>query len=387
MVATFLGILIAASWVFWLLALVLTCRLYSDPAEVPDGSTPPVSILKPLKGADPGLYDNFVSFVQQDYPEFELLFVVEDATDSAVEVVTRLQHDFPDREIHLTVAPPEQANRKASMLDALSTQARYEILVASDSDIRVGPEYLRRVVGPLTDPTVGLVTCLYRGADALTLSARMEALHMGATFLPSVTVARLVLGMRFAMGATVALRRDALRAIGGFASVADYLADDYQLGSQVAGAGYTVVLSDYVVDSVLGPTTFRDQWDREIRWSHCSRVSRPLEYPGVLLTFSTPLSLLALLMTGFSGLAWAALVASLLLRWVVSWVVTGVTDNRRLRRWLILLPIRDLLSALVWLAGSVGRDVTWRGVSYILLPGGRLEPTPADRKHVWGDAD
>lgn len=210
---------------------------------------------------------------------------------------------------------------------------------------------------------------------------------MGATFLPSVTVARLVLGMRFAMGATVALRRDALRAIGGFASVADYLADDYQLGSQVAGAGYTVVLSDYVVDSVLGPTTFRDQWDREIRWSHCSRVSRPLEYPGVLLTFSTPLSLLALLMTGFSGLAWAALVASLLLRWVVSWVVTGVTDNRRLRRWLILLPIRDLLSALVWLAGSVGRDVTWRGVSYILLPGGRLEPMPADRKHVWGDAD
>ena len=135
--------------------------------------------MKPLKGADAGLDDNFVSFVRQDYPEFELLFVVEDATDPAVEVVTRLQHDYPDLRIRLAVAPPEQVNRKASMLDAPSTQARYDILVASDSDIRVGPEYLRRVVGPLTDPTVGLVTCLYRGADALTLSARMEALHMG----------------------------------------------------------------------------------------------------------------------------------------------------------------------------------------------------------------
>ncbi len=387
MVATLLGILIVASWIFWLLALVLTHRLYSDPAEVPDGSTPPVSILKPLKGADPGLYENFVSFVRQDYPEFELLFVVEDAGDPAVEVVTRLQREYSERRIRLMVAPPQQVNRKASMLDALSQHAHYDYLITSDSDIRVGPDYLRHVVEPLTHRDVGLVTCLYRGAEAVTLTARMEALHMGATFLPSVTVARLVLGMRFAMGATVALRRDALRAIGGFASVADYLADDYQLGSRVAGAGYTVVLSDYVVDSVLGPTTFRDQWDREIRWSHCSRVSRPLEYPGVLLTFSTPLSLLMLLVTGFSGLAWAALGASLLLRWVVSWVVTGVTDNRQLRRWLILLPIRDLLSALVWLAGSVGRDVTWRGVSYILLPGGRLEPMPADREHAWGDAD
>jgi ceramide glucosyltransferase len=335
---------------------------------------PAVSILKPVKGLDAQAYRNFASFCQQDYPHFELLFGVSDPEDPVIPVIQRLQHDFPERTIRLLVAPATHANRKASLLHSLVAHAQYGTLVASDSDMRVGPDYLRRVVAPLVDENVGLVTCLYRGRNPVTLTARLEALHMGVTFLPSVLVARRVLNMRFAMGATVALRRSDLARMGGFASVASYLADDYQLGVQIADLGLRVHLSDYIVDSILGPTTFREQWDREVRWAQCSRVSRPAEYPGMLLTFCTPLALILALVAGFDALTSAVLAASLLFRWLVGWWVTAYTDNRATRRWLIWLPLRDALSALVWCVGAVGRYVVWRGEKYVLQPGGRLKP-------------
>jgi ceramide glucosyltransferase len=265
-------------------------------------------------------------------------------------------------------------NRKASLLHSLAAQAQHGVLVVNDSDMRVTPDYLRRVVAPLANEEVGLVSCLYRGRKPLTFTARLEALHMGVTFLPSVLVARRFLDMRFAMGATVALRRRDLVRIGGFAAVADYLADDYQLGVQISDLGLRVHLSRYIVDSILGPTTFREQWDREVRWIQCGRVSRPVEYPGMLLTFSTPVALILAVVSGFEPYALAALAGSLIVRWLTSWWVTAVTDNRALRRWLIWLPVRDLLSALVWCAGAVGRTVVWRGETYVLQSGGRLEP-------------
>ncbi len=374
MLETILLSLVIASWIYWLVASWLAHIHFRSQSELDQGFTPPVSILKPVRGLDAEVYQNFASFCRQEYPEFELLFAVSDPADPAAPIVERLQQEFPERDIQLVVAPVTHTNHKASLLHALARKVRYPILVVSDSDMRATPDYLRRVVAPLADERVALVTCLYRGETPLSLAARLEALYMGVTFLPSVLVARWVLSMRFALGATLALRRGDLVRLGGFAALADYLADDYQLGVRMAGLGRRVYLSDYVVACVLGVTTFREGWDREVRWAQCSRVSRPLGYLGLLFTFSTPLAMVLALVTGFGFPARLALAVSLLLRWLVAWLVTGYTGDWKLRRWLIWLPVRDMLSALVWCAGLVGRRVVWRGEAFRLRGDGRIVP-------------
>jgi ceramide glucosyltransferase len=379
-----IALLVLASWVFWLVACCLVRSFFRTRQQPDPQFTPPVSILKPARGLDAEIYKNFSSFCGQDYPEYELIFGVADPDDPVIEVVERLKREHPEERICLLVTPANRVNRKAALLHALSARARYDTLVVSDSDMRVTSDYLRRVVAPLVDPQVGLVNCLYRGLKPLTLTARLEALYMNATFLPSVLVARKVLKGRFAMGATVVLRKHDLARIGGFAAVADYLADDYQLGMQIAKLGLRVHMSDYIVSSVLGPTTFLEQWDREVRWAHCNRVSRPLEYPGLLITFSTPLAFLLVIATGFDDwLGWLALMGSLLVRWLVAWQVTGYTQSQHLRRWLLWLPVRDMLSSLIWLAGGVGRHVVWRGEQYVLQADGRLaSPRPVSQRLV-----
>jgi ceramide glucosyltransferase len=190
-------------------------------------------------------------------------------------------------------------------------------------------------------------------------------------------VARLVLGMRFALGATLALRARDLARIGGFAAVADYLADDYQLGRRIAECGQRVHLSSYVLQSVLGATTFVEQWQREVRWAHCSRVSRPWGYLGLLLSFSTPLSVLLVAASPMAIAAWLILGGSIFLRWLLAWSITFYSGDREVRHWLFWLPLRDMLSALVWLAGLLGRRrVVWRGETYRLDDEGRLQPLP-----------
>lgn len=380
MLEAFVFLIVVATWAYWLVACWLVRDFVKERRKSGRRFTSPVSILKPVKGLDAQAYENFASFCRQDYPDYELVFGIADADDPVIPVIERLKQDFPERDIRLYVAPATHVNRKASLLHFLAARARHDTLVVSDSDMRVTPDYLQRVVAPLAEEGVGLVSCLYRGQDPVTFTARLEALHMGVTFLPSVLVARRFLNMRFALGATMALRRRDLARIGGFAAVGDYLADDYQVGVRIADLGLQVHLSDYVVNSVLGPTTFREQWDREVRWAHCTRVSRPLEYPGLLLTFSTPVAVILGLLTGFDLLASISLVCSLLLRWLVAWVVTGFTENRPARRWFIWLPLRDMLSALVWCAGAVSQCVVWRGERYVLQPGGRLRPLPPDAR-------
>ncbi len=377
MLEIFLFLLVVASWIYWLIACWWTRDFFRARSEPDPDFTPPVSILKPVKGVDAQAYENFASFCQQDYPDFELLFGVADPADPVIPVVERLQQDFPERRIRLIVTPATRVNRKASLLHSMAPQARHDVLVVSDSDMRVTPDYLRQVVAPLVDEEIGLVTCSYRGEVPVTLTARLEALYMGVTFLPSVLVARRFLNMRFALGATVALRRRNLIRMGGFAAVADYLADDYQLGVHIANLGLRVHMANYVAVSVLGATTFHEQWNREVRWARCSRVSRPWEYPGLLLTFSTPLAVILALVTGFAPLAWLSLTVSLLLRWLVAWLVTGYTGNQAIRRWLIMLPMRDMLTALVWCVGEMGRRIVWRGEEFVVRPDGRLELLPA----------
>jgi len=367
-----LFVLIVCSWLYWAAAWWLVREFFLDTGDPPANFRPPVSVLKPVRGMDAWALENFSSFCRQAYPQFEILFGVSDPSDSVCGVIQRLQDEFPGTLIRLIAAPTIGSNRKASILHALAQEARYEILVISDSDMRVQPDYLERVVTELANDKVGLVTCPYVGKLAQSPSAWLEALHMGATFLPSVVVARRLLNMRFAMGATMALRRRDLEGLGGFAAFADYLADDYQLAVRMADLGRTVYLSHYVVECVLGATRFRDSWGREVRWARTNRVSRPREYPGLLLTFSTPLSTLLLLFGGFEPLGWRALAISLLLRWFVAWQVSGCTGDGCTWQCLLWLPIRDSLSALVWCAGAVGHSVTWRGQVYHLQPDGRM---------------
>ncbi len=290
--------------------------------------------------------------------------------------------------IRSIIASPNTPNRKVGLLAHLSKAARYPILVASDSDMRVTPDYLRRVITPLEDPSVGLVTCPYCGEKPLTLTARLEALYMGITFLPSMLVGRKVLKMRFAMGATVAMRKRDLERIGGYSSIGSYLADDYEIGFRMAKSGLRVQLSDYVVHTILGPTTFADQWEREVRWAHCNRASRPLQYPGLLISFSTPLAAILAVITGFQTWALLMLTGSLLIRWMVGLLVTRWTGDKESRHWWFWLPVRDFLTALIWCGGVVGRRVIWRGEVYSLHKGGILIPLKqTQNKSYWSFAN
>jgi ceramide glucosyltransferase len=346
------------------------------PGSLPD-PCPSVSVLKPVRGVDPGAYENFASFCRQDYPHYEILFAVADPKDPAVAVIERLRLDFADSRIGLVTGIEQVVpNPKINSLSAVTREATGEVLVVSDSDMRVASDYLRRVVAPLGDPAVGLVTCCYRGVTPTTFTAKLEALHMGATFLPEVVVARRFLDMHFALGATMALRKHDLEISGGWEKAGAYLAEDNQIAGQIIGLGKRVVLSDYIVDNYLNATTWREQWAREVRWARINRVNRPREYAGIILTFTIPLGLALLPLDPGGPIGLGALAGALVVRWATAWLVTGYTGNRALRRWLPWLPLRDLLSALTWCAGVAGRTVTWRGQRYRLHSDGRLSRIP-----------
>lgn len=374
MLETLLLVLTVASCAYWLVAWWMVRRLFRAPERGDPEYQPPVSILKPVKGLDVQAYENFASFCRQEYPEYELLFGVADPGDPAGAVIERLRHDFPECRIRLINGSDLGANRKASLLSHLSEEAQHEVLVLSDSDMRVTPDYLQRVVPLLALEDTGLVTCPYRAESAWTLTARLEALFMGVTFLPSVVVARRLLRMNFAMGATVAVRRRDLARIGGFVSIVDYLADDHELGARIAALGLRVRLSDYVVSSVLGATTFQEQLQREVRWARCVRVSRKAQYPGLLFTFSMLWAALLVLASGSTWQAWLVFGIAMAWRWLVAWLVSGHTKDRESRRWLFWLPMRDMLTVLIWLAALFGRHVAWRGQRYRLNRDGRMQP-------------
>jgi ceramide glucosyltransferase len=333
---------------------------------------PPISILKPLKGADPQMYESFRSHCLQDYPEYEIIFGVSEADDPAIESVKRLQREFQHRRIQLVVSPKVLgANVKVSNLAQMLAEARYNHLIVNDSDIRVEADYLRRVIAPLADPKVGMVTCLYRGVAGPTLGSRLEALGISTDFCPSVLAARQLEGsIRFGLGSTLAFRRSELDRIGGFLAFVDYLADDFELGRRIAALGLTIQLSDVVVETFLPSYCLRDFLSHQLRWARGVRDARPGGYLGLIFTFGLAWALLALA-TG-RGDAWAcgALAFVLLLRLAVALVVGGkaLRDFQALKyAWLI--PLRDLVAVGIWIAGLAGHNVTWRGHRFRLKDG------------------
>ncbi|MBI1760612.1 MAG: bacteriohopanetetrol glucosamine biosynthesis glycosyltransferase HpnI [Acidobacteria bacterium] len=339
--------------------------------------TPAATIFKPVRGADAHAYENFASFCRQNFPVFQIVFGVQDTSDPALPIIEKLQRDFPACDIALVVSPKEIGfNRKVSNLQNMLAAAKHEVLLLVDSDIRVGPDYLRRVVAPLQQPRVGMVTCLYRGTNATTLGGLLENIGISSTFGPEVCAARTLEGIKFALGSTIALKRALLEKIGGFPAVADYLADDFLLGNFTAAAGYEVVLSDYVVEHVTGPDSFGAMLRHQLRWGRSTRISRPWGYRGLILTYGTVTALLSLLAWQFSPFAWGLLALTLVIRALPAFVVgvLGLQDFV-LARWFWLVPVRDLITFGVWLASFIGDEIHWRGTNFRVLPGGKLAPT------------
>src|ERR1700731_3683604 len=263
----------------------------------PTQTLAPVSILKPLKGTDPDIYESFRSHCLQDYPAYEIIFGVSDADDPAVASVKQLQREFPEHAIQLIVSPDKLgANVKVSNLEQMLHAARYQHLLVNDSDIRVERDYLRRVIAPLVEERVGMVTCLYRGIAASTLGSQLESLGISTDFCPGVLVARqLENGLRFGLGSTLAFRRTDLERIGGFHSIVDYLADDYELGRRIAGLGLQVLLSDLVVETHLPAYALRGFFAHQLRWARGVRDSRAGGYIGLASTYGFMWALLAVI--------------------------------------------------------------------------------------------
>jgi ceramide glucosyltransferase len=333
---------------------------------------PPVSILKPLKGIDPEIYESFRSHCLQDYPEFEIVFGVSDPADPAVASVECLKREFPDRVIQLVVCPNILGpNVKVSNLEQMIQAARHEYFIVNDSDIRVERDYLKRVVAPLADEHVGMVTCLYRGVAAPTVGSQLEALGISTDFNAGVLVAQLIEGgLSFGLGSTLAFRRKELDKIGGFRAIVDYLADDYELGHRIAGLGLNIVLSDVVVETHLPSYALGGFLAHQMRWARGVRDARLGGYIGLIATFGSTWAFLTLILARAAAWSWAVLGVVLLLRILVSLVVgKSVLKDRQLPGQLWLLPLRDLSAVGVWSASFWGHSVTWRGDRFELRKG------------------
>ena len=345
---------------------------------------PPVSILKPLKGVDPEIWESFCSHCEQEYPKFQLIFGVSDPADPAIAVVRKLQAKYPNVPIELIVCDRVLGtNIKVSNLVQMLPTARYEILLVIDSDIRVPSDYLRKVITPLADASVGLVTCLYRGVASPTahptLGSRLEALGISTDFVPGVLSARFIeKGLRFGLGSTLAFRRRDLEAIGGFEALLDYLADDYELGRRIASTGKKVELSAATVVTFLPAYTLRQFFLHQLRWSRTIRDARRWGYAGLLFTFGLPWALLTLLAARGALWAWALLAVTFAVRMAVGFVAAIVVlHDDQFLRYVLLLPLRDLIAPFVWAASFMGNRIHWRGDAFDLKDGRLTIAKPA----------
>ncbi|MGP8213876.1 MAG: bacteriohopanetetrol glucosamine biosynthesis glycosyltransferase HpnI [Syntrophobacteraceae bacterium] len=335
---------------------------------------PPVSILIPLCGADFGAYQNYASLCRQDYPEFEIIFGVGDSRDSSLPVIARLQADFPEVPIQLVISKEEIGpNPKVSTLNNMLPQAGHEILLMLDSDIRVRPDFLKTISGEL--PPDGLLTCLYRAGEAPGTPSKLEAVGISSEFAPGVLVARMAGDISFAFGAAIAVSRKTLEAIGGFAAIAPYLADDYMLGYLVRKAGLPVKLSRYVVETVLARLSITDFVRHQLRWARGIRACAPWGHTGSLIANGTPLSFLYFAFSGFSRFGLFIFASMIALRLWMAWMV-GVRrlGDNILRHSLYLVPLRDFFSFFIWSAALFGRRVEWRGRVFRLEKDGKITP-------------
>jgi ceramide glucosyltransferase len=375
-------LLAAAPLVYYVLAIFAALRFFrrEQVQELP-GHTPPASLLKPVRGLDFGSYENFASFCKQNYPDYEILFAVNDEHDPAVPLIRQIITEFPRRRIRLfTNAEDLGANRKVNKLAMLAREAQYEVLVLTDGDVRVGPDYLRAVVAPLHEKKIGAVTSFYRAIAEENLGAKLEAVGAASDFFAGVLMARWKEGIRFTLGASVATTKEWLSKMGGFEAIVDTLADDYELGLRIAKAGGEIVLSQEAVWTMYPAQTFGGFWDHQIRWARTVRLCRPLSYLGLLFTQGLPWTLLAILLAPATWIAGTYFAAYVVLRYAMAWTVGvwGVGD-KVLRRNLWLVPVRDTIHFVVWLAGFGSNRIRWNSVEYAIRKG-RMVPISGGEK-------
>jgi ceramide glucosyltransferase len=357
------SLFLAAAYAVLIVLATLVWQLRSAPkASLP---LPPVTILKPLCGAEPGLYKHLRSFCQQDYPEFQIVFGVCDLADPAYVVVRRLMGEFPSLPIDVVVNPQQHgSNLKTSNLINMLARARHDVLAMADSDAFVGPDYLKTVTAPLLDPKVGLVTCIYRGVPTPGIWSRLGAMYINEWYMPSVLLAWLFGHEGYASGQTLCLRRDTLHAIGGLRPIANHLAEDYRLGELIRGLGLRIVLSPYVVQGEHHEPTMDSLTDHELRWMSTIRVLRPRSFRMVFLTFSLPLAIVGLALTytqsSLSTAAWVLFGTTVAARLALHFM-HRLRGDRPLFSDFWLLPVRDLLMCWVWWGSFFTSRVTWRG--------------------------
>ncbi len=345
--------------------------------------TPPVSILKPVRGVDRGAYENYASFCRLDYPEYEIVFAVEDDQDTAIPIIRRVMADFPDCQIRLLVGAENLGpSNKVCKLVRLVREARYDLFAISDSDVRVEPDYLLAVVEHFRDPAVGAVTFLFRGIDDGNIPSQLDCLGASVEFCGGALVSNEFEGTHFAHGATMATTRKTLREIGGFEAMVDRHSDDFEFGNRIARLGYRVEIARKPVWMIFGPETLGEYLRHELRWAIGLRNIRPGGHAGLFFTQGLPLALLAAAVAPSWPVAAAYPAAYLLLRFLAAWTVAiwGLQDPV-VRRRFWLLPVRDLLAFPVWLASFLTDRIQWRGVEFIIRDG-RLIPVTPDTTRV-----
>src|SRR6266851_719271 len=355
----------------------LAARLATE--ALPQSSFPAVTVLKPVHGLEPQLRENLERFFQQDYPDFEIIFGARAAEDAALKIAEELQRRYPHVKSRIVVSgAPTWPNAKVFSLNKMLQASSNPYVVLSDSDVEVRPDFLRNIVAPLLDSKVGLVTCLYRGIPAQDFWSVLEALGMSVEMPSGVMVADMMEGMRFALGLAIATRRDALAAIGGIGSTADYYSDDFVLGNEVWAAGYKVVLSHYIVGHVLLPRSVKQTLSDQLRWMKSTRYSRPKGHLGTGLTFAMPFGILGLVSAaalGHVGLGLGLLAAAIFNRVLQSIVVGwGVIGDPRSLRYCWLYPLRDLFGFVTWVGSYTSRNFFWRGEMYRFSAGGKIVP-------------
>jgi len=318
------------------------------------------------------MYAAFRSHCLLDYAEYELLFGVSDPNEPTLELVTRLQREFPNRRIRVVQCPKSLGlNGKVSTLAQMLPQAKYDHILINDSDIVAPPDYLRRVMRPFADERVGMVTSLYRGMAGKTLPSKLEALGLSTDFMGGVLVAReMESGVRFALGATMATTKRVLREIGGLEPLVDYLGDDYELGARMAARGYKVELSDVVVETALPNYTFADFWRHQLRWARNVRDRRHVQYFGLIVTFGLAWGILAVLAEPRAWWTWTALAIVAVSRVFAALAIgRGVLRDPNVTRDWWLLPVRDVVALAVWVTSFAGNEIEWRGLKFRVRDG------------------
>ncbi len=373
--ATALAILLTGSLVYCVLIVVATRRFLSTTLPAP-GKTPPISVLKPLCGHDDGLEENLRSFMVQDYPQYEVLFGVHRADDLAVPVAEKIISEFSGRISARLIITGESPipNAKAFSLNRMVREARYDVLVMSDSDVRVTPSLLSHLAQEFQDDHVGLISCPYRAVSGKSLWSRLEAIGMNTELLGGVMVARMIEGMRFALGCTVAVRRSVLEDMGGFGYLQEFLAEDFVIGQRAAELGHAVLLSSYVIEHRIGSQSMMRNLSHRMRWARSTRRSRPIGYWGQIFTYPLPL---ALLLWGLYPSAWLVVLLTLILRGVAALATARsvVHDPITQKQWW-LLPVQDVIGFFIWISGFVGDTIIWRDRKCTVLRDGRLHVNP-----------